>query len=133
MWGQAAAEIQGQLDDLARHTQLCNMFDFSDYVKPAYEAVTEAKEAMTMAKDVWDCASMIEQQFKVRQTHLLIHLDRLLKTCMLPGCRWKSPNCLSSYRGCLEDIFTGLGAWPSLPCPVHFTSHNSRKWAVGQG
>ncbi|KAK9867723.1 hypothetical protein WJX84_004647 [Apatococcus fuscideae] len=60
----AAAEIQGQLDDLARHTQLCNMFDFSDYVKPAYEAVTEAKEAMTMAKDVWDCASMIEQQFK---------------------------------------------------------------------
>ena len=62
---QAAAEIQTQLDDLARHTQLCNMFECADYVKPAYEAVMEAKEAMIMAKDVWDCASMVEQQFKV--------------------------------------------------------------------
>ncbi len=62
---QAAGEIQAQLDDLARHTQLCNMFDCSDFVKPAYEAVMEAKEAMVMAKDVWDCASMVEQQFKV--------------------------------------------------------------------
>ena len=62
---QAATEIQTQLDDLARHTQLCNMFECADYVKPAYEAVMEAKEAMIMAKDVWDCASMVEQQFKV--------------------------------------------------------------------
>lgn len=63
---QAAAEIQTQLDDLARHTQLCNMFECADYVKPAYEAVMEAKEAMVMAKDVWDCASMVEQQFKAK-------------------------------------------------------------------
>ena len=51
--------------ELNKHTQLANMFDCPETVTASTEGVATIKADLVMVKDVWDCSSLVEQQFLV--------------------------------------------------------------------
>ena len=62
---QVAKDFEDMDAELNKHTQLANMFDCPDTVTNATEGVATIKADLVMVKDVWDCSSLVEQQFQV--------------------------------------------------------------------
>lgn len=62
---QVAKDFEDMEAELNKHTQLTNMFDCPETVTAATEGVATIKADLIMVKDVWDCSSLVEQQFQV--------------------------------------------------------------------
>lgn len=62
---QVAKDFEDMEAELNKHTQLANMFDCPETVTAATEGVATIKADLVMVKDVWDCSSLVEQQFQV--------------------------------------------------------------------
>ncbi|KAK9817742.1 hypothetical protein WJX72_001478 [[Myrmecia] bisecta] len=60
---QVAAECAELDAEVAKYTQLANMFECPALIQPVLEAVKETREDLIQVKDVWDVSSLCETQF----------------------------------------------------------------------
>lgn len=67
---QVAKDFEDMDTELNKHTQLANMFDCPDTVTNATEGVATIKADLVMVKDVWDCSTLVEQQFQVMSSRV---------------------------------------------------------------